>query len=753
MTKDSSRRNKLRTWSLPLALFVLCLVGFVPMIYRLGFYWDDWPSVWFSHAFGPGGFIKGFSADRPLLAWMFMATTPLMGDSPLRWQLFGVFTRWLSGIALWWTLRGLWPRQRLPLAWIAFLFTLYPGFTQQYIAVTYSNAFLVFCMFLVSLGAMVWAYRKPAWFWPLQSLALVLSALSLFTTEYFFGLELLRPVFLWQITREEEKDTGRNEITQTQGSSRTKRQVFSLVLRRWLPYLVILLAFLVWRVFLDKTPRAKILLFSQLAASPLSTLWELIKTITNDFVEVNLLAWVRMVNPKALMDFNTGVIAMYAMAVLGSALLAGLYLWWLAPRAGTKENLEDVKVDGSLRSETGVTASSQTRLESDERAWRKWALQASGIGLFAFIVAGWPIWVSNLHIELLFPWDRFTLSMMMGVAILLAGLLGLLPLSAPRSCLIGSLVVAMLVGLATGAQFQQRLVYRQEWLAQKNFFWQLTWRLPGLQPGTTLLTSEIPFTYYSDNSLTAPLNWMYTENSSGTRGTDDPNSETPEQNSTGQIPYMLYDIEARLGKGLPSLDPEVKIDEPYRVDRFNGSTSRAVVLFYDPPRCLKVIDPAVDRYLPVKPLYIREAIPLSRLDLVILDPPDPAKALPDIFGPEPSPNWCYYFEKAELYAQKGDWQEVASLADQALKMNRHITEKNIAEFNPFIEGYAHVGKWDKAVKLSLDVYHTWDKMQYALCDLWLRIAQSTAQDTGSKTQAERQAALQQIKDQLQCQLP
>ena len=35
------------------------------------------------------------------------------------------------------------------------------------------------------------------------------------------------------------------------------------------------------------------------------------------------------------------------------------------------------------------------------------------------------------------------------------------------------------------------------------FLWQLSWRIPGLEKGTTVLTNDIPLRYYSDNSLTA----------------------------------------------------------------------------------------------------------------------------------------------------------------------------------------------------------------------------------------------------------
>jgi hypothetical protein len=71
------RRLEFSKASAPLALLALCLVVFGPLIQRLGFYWDDWPSIWFYHLGGPASYLESFSIDRPALAWMFMLTSAL----------------------------------------------------------------------------------------------------------------------------------------------------------------------------------------------------------------------------------------------------------------------------------------------------------------------------------------------------------------------------------------------------------------------------------------------------------------------------------------------------------------------------------------------------------------------------------------------------------------------------------------------------------------------------------------------------
>jgi tetratricopeptide (TPR) repeat protein len=315
---------------------------------------------------------------------------------------------------------------------------------------------------------------------------------------------------------------------------------------------------------------------------------------------------------------------------------------------------------------------------------------------------------------------------MLGTSLLVAGLVALVT----RNRLQSAILLGVLIGFSAGLQFQHRLYYRQEWLAQRNFLWQLAWRAPGIQPGTTLLTSELPFVYYSDNSLTAPLNWTYAP-----------------KNSSREMPYVLYDIEARLGLKGSSIKSGMPIAIDYRAADFEGSTDQAIVVFYDPPRCLKVLDPAVDRFLPVRPLYIREATPLSKPGLIQTDATAPATPPEHIFGPEPPHNWCYYFEKAELYGQMGEWQKAAEAADKALKITKHFTDKNVSELLAFVEAYAHNDEWKKAEGYSLQAYQIWDKTQYPLCDVWLRILATTP------ASEKRQAAFDEVQKTLNCRIP
>jgi len=658
----------------PFALLLACLISFGVMAPRLGFYWDDWPSIWFFHNFGPSIYKQGFAVDRPLLAYVFMLTTSLVGESSAAWQFFGIFTRWLCGLSLWWMLMLIWPKRLVQVTWVALLFVVYPGFQQLY------------SIFLFSFVAMILALRAPRWRWPLWLLSIVCSAASLFMSEYFFGLELLRPIILW--------------LAQDKQDQPLKATVKRVVLQ-WIPYIVVVVTFMIWRIFLHPTPRGQIIIFDNLQLSPLATLFDLAATLLKDIIKVSFLAWFQTLKILDLLDYGVVVILLYALVLLAGALLTAFFLM-------------------HLRVDSQVEEGSSTSRD------RRRGLEFISLGLIALLFAGWPFWVTNLHIDLTFPWDRFTIVMMPGVSLLFVGILDL----TGRPNWQNAIFIGIAVGLAAGMHFRDGLVYRKEWLKQEAFFRQLVWRAPEIQPGTVLLTSELPFTYYSDNSLTAPLNWTY----------------SPGDNSR-QMPYALYDLEARYGVLLPSLEPGTPVKMPYRATVFTGSTSQALVLFYAPPRCLKIMHPQDDLNLPYKPYLIPDAMELSDLDL-ISNSSNPAQPPVSIFGLESSTqDWCYYFERAELAAQMGNWDQVVQLSEQAFKLNKKFNRETASELIPFIKGYANVGDWSRATQLSIQAYKESEKMKNMLCTVWYSIGETTLDSP------EKQTAFDQIKDSVECKFP
>ena len=130
-----------------LAAFRLVVIGCVvygPFARSTGFYWDDWPVVWVYHSFGSAGLATYFAGNRPLFGWLFSHLFPILGLRPAGWQILSIAVRCLSAAAVFLTFSKLWP-QRRDAAWMTGAFLLlYPGFTQQPIALIYLPIYISF---------------------------------------------------------------------------------------------------------------------------------------------------------------------------------------------------------------------------------------------------------------------------------------------------------------------------------------------------------------------------------------------------------------------------------------------------------------------------------------------------------------------------------------------------------------------------------------------------------------------------------
>ena len=122
---ENLKKIKLPYWIIPIFLFVVGILSYGLMLTKIGLHWDDLPSVWFLHNWGPKIFPEAFAIDRPLQGWLFVVTTSIIGESQVGWHLFGIFSRCLAGAALFWTLGLLWPNNKEQAAWISLLVVVY----------------------------------------------------------------------------------------------------------------------------------------------------------------------------------------------------------------------------------------------------------------------------------------------------------------------------------------------------------------------------------------------------------------------------------------------------------------------------------------------------------------------------------------------------------------------------------------------------------------------------------------------------
>ena len=143
----------------------------------------------------------------------------------------------------------------------------------------------------------------------------------------------------------------------------------------------------------------------------------------------------------------------------------------------------------------------RNQAQVEERGGREigWII---ALGVVMLFLGGPPFWLTNVPVSLGFPANRATLSFLLGVSFIFAGLLEYIPTKIKYA------VAVAFVALAAGRQFLWANEFRRDWTYQKNLFWQMTWRAPGLEKNTIVLINE-ELEYYADNSLGAALNWVY----------------------------------------------------------------------------------------------------------------------------------------------------------------------------------------------------------------------------------------------------
>ena len=228
------------------------------------------------------------------------------------------------------------------------------------------------------------------------------------------------------------------------------------------------------------------------------------------------------------------------------------------------------------------------------------------------------------------------------------------------------------------------------------------------------MTHELPLKYYSDNSLTAPLNWIYSPEFDG---------------KTGQMPYILVYTKIRLGQSLENLAPDQPVHFNFRAFNFAGSTSDTVSIYYPGNACLRVLD--VDytnqNTLPELPEWYEDLVPLSDLTRIIRDPESQASLPMEIFSSSNQGKWCYYFEKAELARQNGDYGTVVNLMKTAGENG--FKPETASENLVFIEGYAHEGMLDIAEQMTDELFSSEPGLIAGLCQTWERVKTNFASST------------------------
>ncbi len=437
--------------NIPAHFALLTVLAYGLLLPSTGFYWDDWPFAWIAKFLGPAEFNPAFAPFRPFLGPIFYFTTSLIPPIPLYWQVFALMIRFILGISAWWMFKQIWPNHPRT-AFIASLFILiFPGYSQHWVALTHINQELIpFIFYLLSFGFTFKALgsKKPNTY---IVIALLLQLCGIFPTEYFFGIEAFRFLFLFFFF---------------QGNW---AEHFTKTLKHWWPYLLIWLLNALWLIYYYKFgPYTSY----EVTAAQSFTATSFLREALDALWKAGFYVWVQVL-PLTF----TSITAPASLLTLGLSALSFIFL----------------------------TPYLKNILQTDDHQDKTFPVSLIIIGVIGILMGRLPSFAAGLPLTLQSSYDRFMISMMIGGSLFLLGMIELLFKDSRTK----TYIFAAIIALGIGQQFFNANIFRRDWEKQKDIYWQMTWRIPALKPNTVLLTHQMPIDYETDLSFTAPINWMY----------------------------------------------------------------------------------------------------------------------------------------------------------------------------------------------------------------------------------------------------
>lgn len=643
----------------PASLLIFCFYIYGLFTPFLGFYWDDFPYTWFEVAKGVQGTVRAIALDRPILALFYAVPMSLFGEKPLVWQIFAIFARWLFSLSVFSFLQSFWPKREKINQAITLLVLVFPGFTQQWISVIYSHVFLVLSLYFLSLTIFTKNLQNKKKSILKTIFSVVLALICMAAMEYVIGLELLRPLLIFLYQKRINKNKSFIEI-------------LKVSFQKWLPYLIGLFLFVIYRVFLASSVLYRVQNINGLISSPFQTIIRLLGAQIKNMYKSTIPAWGAVLTPFYNIDFSTSFGKVH-LVFLGILLIFSAIFIFLQQRIIITN--QDAQIDR-----------------------KSWVKEAIPLSLCILFFSGMPFWAANLIPGIDFPNDRFLLPFMLGSTLVVFIALEFVL----KNKWIWSIFFCALFSLSGAYQLYNANIYRNEWDQFTQFFQQISWRIPALAENTILVTDELTFTHYSDNSLTAALNWLY--------------AQKPIESS---LPYLLNYTSNRLGTSLPSLSAGTTIHQNFRIFDFEGSTDQMVVFYHQPPGCVHIVDPSLDHLNPLISPNLREAASLSNSDLI-----KQTENKNKVFFVEDqtSKSWCYFYQKASLAYQNRNWEEIARLGDTAFNIDDYPNDAS--ERIPFIFGYAYTGQFEKAVQITQTIHQISDLYRPMLCETWKLIREN-----------------------------
>ncbi|MBL8101354.1 MAG: hypothetical protein JNM02_02375 [Anaerolineales bacterium] len=632
-------RARLREWYFVPLLFFVAAIAYLPYINKFGYFRDDWYLMYSANAMGASAFNHIFAIDRPFRGFLFSLEYSIFGLNPIFYNVFGYIFRVLGALAFLWTLRIIWPDQKRATMLSAMLYLIFPGFLSSPNAIDFQphQIGLFFAHLSVALSVRAVYGLRPfnkGIFWLLSGL---LTIMYLGLVEHFFGVEFFRIAAIFLVTRRRNMDGGFfNWVAST--------------ISHFIPFSVGSALFAYWRFFIFESSRKATDLGAQLIIffeSPLLIGINWVDILLKDVFEIVILAWV--------VPFSN--------------------LW------DTPLRLRELFYAGILVLLSLFAVSVMLRMEMEEEPNYKidqdiWFNEAFWLGLISVVTGFIPVILSNRNADL-GSLSRYMLASISGAVVILAAFVNQLNSARTRY-----LMICLLVTTSVLTHYYNGVQWARSSELMKNFWWQVSWRIPQLEVGTTLVANYSHAAIEEDYFVWGPANLLY----------------RPQSMSAKKIRPAIWAL-VLTREGVNSI---LANSEPEAVDR------RTILTFMDYGNILVVTQPTtsscvqvLDGRSPSLSEYEQDDIRLiaseSNQKHILLNE---QTLLPpaNIFGAEPEHTWCYYYESASLAYQRGDWNTVLALGEEAQKMG--FSAEDSVEWMPFIQAAVYLDDRNTVFELA-----------------------------------------------------
>ena len=629
------------------ALFLTLLgaLTYLPLAARMGYINDDWYLMFDGYVGGASFFHDVFIVDRPLRGYVMQAAFALFGMNPLYYHLSAFLFRLVSAAALFWIGNQLWSR-RVTYNWLAaLLFLVYPGFLSQVNPIDYqSQVFSLACgMVSVALTLKALQAKTSAARWGYIAASAALAWVYLGLVEYFLGFEALRFAII-----------GVLRLRQTDQPIFTRLKSAAV---ESLPFLAGAGGFLIWRLFFFEAERKATDVSLQLSSvfeSPLTVLWWL-NYLIQDVFKVVMAAWTVPLNLFGFSLRLSDAFVGFGLAALAVAVL-----------------LVFLRQGGEM---PGDEESSQSPGEMREQIW---------LAFITIVACLIPVILVNRHVTLP-DYSRYALAPAVGVGILFSVIFERVGSASLRAGL-----AAFLLGVSVLTHHGNAVRVADETEATRNFWWQAAWRAPKIEEGVTLIALYPGGSLSEDYFIWGPANFIY----------------YPEKQDANPLTIKLPAAVLN-GETVMQIITGSGVETPLRrgnyLERDFGNV--LVITQSSSDSCVRFINGASPELNSFDDGRIVMVASYSKLDAVVTEGEMPNVPV-EVFGSEPERGWCYYYQQADLARQRGDWDVVTTLLDEALKKGYYPNDP--LEWIPFMQGYAAQGNVEEMRKMmklvALDKY-------------------------------------------------